>query len=111
MAADRNHAGTAEVWVVDPAWRTVSIYRSANDMHTLTEGDELVPPLPQSLCDAVQRNAISFPLRGQVLQHAVGAEHRTAGDLMEVWPWLVIEDHKLPSHLPCPICDMAPVGT
>jgi Uma2 family endonuclease len=34
-------AGTRLVWVVNPAWRTVTIYRSHRDIRTLTEGDEL----------------------------------------------------------------------
>ena len=34
-------AGTSEVWVVNPAWRTVTVCRSATDIQTLTEGDEL----------------------------------------------------------------------
>jgi Uma2 family endonuclease len=34
-------AGTAMVWVVNPKWRTVSVYRPASDIRTLTENDEL----------------------------------------------------------------------
>ncbi len=34
-------AGTAMVWVVDPKWRTVSVYRPAADVRTRTENDEL----------------------------------------------------------------------
>jgi Uma2 family endonuclease len=34
-------AGTVAVWVVNPAWRTVTIYRSATDIKVLTESDEL----------------------------------------------------------------------
>jgi len=34
-------AGSALVWVVNPAWRNVTVYRSAVDIKTLTENDEL----------------------------------------------------------------------
>ena len=34
-------AGTAMVWVVNPEWRTVTVYRSATDIKTLTEDDDL----------------------------------------------------------------------
>jgi len=34
-------AGTSVVWVVNPAWRNVTVYRSATDIKTLTENDEL----------------------------------------------------------------------
>ncbi len=34
-------AGVEAVWVVNPAWRTVTVYRSANDIKTLTEDDDL----------------------------------------------------------------------
>ena len=34
-------AGTMMVWVVNPAWHTVTVYRSATDIKTLTEDDEL----------------------------------------------------------------------
>jgi len=34
-------AGAAMVWVANPAWRTVTVYRSASDIKTLTEKDEL----------------------------------------------------------------------
>ena len=34
-------AGTAMVWIVNPAWRTVTVYSSANDIKTLTEDDDL----------------------------------------------------------------------
>ncbi|MBM4032780.1 MAG: Uma2 family endonuclease [Planctomycetes bacterium] len=34
-------AGVEAVWVVNPAWRTVTVYRSATDIKTLTEDDEL----------------------------------------------------------------------
>ena len=34
-------AGAKAVWVVSPAWRTVTVYRSAADIRTLTEQDEL----------------------------------------------------------------------
>ena len=34
-------AGTAMVWVVDPERRNVTVYRSASDIRTLTEDDEL----------------------------------------------------------------------
>ena len=34
-------AGTSMVWVVNPAWRTVTVYRSATQIATLTENDEL----------------------------------------------------------------------
>jgi len=43
--------GALAAWVVSPAWRTVTIYRSATDIKVLTERDELsgegvVPGLP-----------------------------------------------------------------
>jgi len=34
-------AGTTMVWVVNPAWRNVTVYRSATDIKILTENDEL----------------------------------------------------------------------
>jgi len=34
-------AGTSMVWVVNPAWRTVTVYRSSTQIATLTENDEL----------------------------------------------------------------------
>lgn len=34
-------AGTSMVWVVNPAWRSVTVYRSPTDIKTLTEHDEL----------------------------------------------------------------------
>ncbi len=34
-------AGTAMVWVVNPKWRNVTVYRSPTDIKTLTENDEL----------------------------------------------------------------------
>jgi Uma2 family endonuclease len=34
-------AGTVMVWVVNPAWRTVTVYRSPTDIKTLTENDDL----------------------------------------------------------------------
>jgi Uma2 family endonuclease len=34
-------AGAAMVWVVNPAWRSVTVYRSSTDIKTLTEKDEL----------------------------------------------------------------------
>jgi len=34
-------AEAVQVWVVNPAWRTVTVYRSATDIQTFTEGDEL----------------------------------------------------------------------
>jgi Uma2 family endonuclease len=34
-------AGAAMVWVVNPKWRSVTIYRSASDIRVLTEKDEL----------------------------------------------------------------------
>ncbi len=34
-------AGVAMVWVVNPAWHDVTVYRSATDIKTLTEEDEL----------------------------------------------------------------------
>ena len=34
-------ADTTMVWVVNPAWRTVTVYRSAADIKTLTEDDDL----------------------------------------------------------------------
>jgi len=34
-------AGTLMVWVVNPAWRTVTAYRSATAIKTLTEDDDL----------------------------------------------------------------------
>jgi Uma2 family endonuclease len=34
-------AGSLMVWVVNPAWHTVTIYRSATEIQTLTENDEL----------------------------------------------------------------------
>lgn len=45
-------AGTAFVWVVNPAWRTVTVYRPAADPETLTETDDLDAPdvLPGFRC-------------------------------------------------------------
>ena len=45
-------AGTAVVWVVNPAARTVTVYRSDAGPQTLTEGDELDAPdlLPGFRC-------------------------------------------------------------
>jgi Uma2 family endonuclease len=34
-------AGASMVWVVNPKWRTVTVYRSATEIKTLTENDEL----------------------------------------------------------------------
>ena len=34
-------AGVRMVWVVNPAWRTVTVYRSATDLKTLTEDSDL----------------------------------------------------------------------
>ena len=34
-------AGAGMVWVVNPQWRSVTVYRSATDIKTLTEKDEL----------------------------------------------------------------------
>ena len=34
-------AGAAMVWVANPAWRSVTVYRSSTDIKTLTEKDEL----------------------------------------------------------------------
>ena len=34
-------AGTRMVWVVDPKWRSVTVYRSADQVKILTENDEL----------------------------------------------------------------------
>ncbi len=34
-------AGAAMVWVVNPEWQNVTVYRSATDIKTLTENDEL----------------------------------------------------------------------
>jgi Uma2 family endonuclease len=34
-------AGAAMVWVVNPRWRSVTVYRSTSDIKTLTEEDEL----------------------------------------------------------------------
>ena len=34
-------AGAMMVWVVNPAWHTVIVYRSATNIQTLTENDEL----------------------------------------------------------------------
>ena len=34
-------AGSAMVWVVNPNWRSVTVYRSAADIKTLTENDKL----------------------------------------------------------------------
>ncbi len=34
-------AGASMVWVVNPKWRTVTVYRSATDIKMLTENDEL----------------------------------------------------------------------
>ncbi len=34
-------AGAGMVWVVNPKWRNVTVYRSATDIKTLTENDEL----------------------------------------------------------------------
>jgi Uma2 family endonuclease len=31
----------AAVWVVNPPWRNVTVYRSPTDIQTLTENDEL----------------------------------------------------------------------
>ena len=45
-------AGTAIVWVLNPAWRTVTIYRSPADIKTLTEADDLTAQdiLPDFRC-------------------------------------------------------------
>ena len=34
-------AGASMVWVVNPKWPAVTVYRSATDIKTLTENDEL----------------------------------------------------------------------
>jgi len=34
-------AGTAMVWVVNPRWKNVTVYRSVTDIKTLTQNDEL----------------------------------------------------------------------
>jgi len=34
-------AGAAMVWLVDPAWKSVTVYRSAREIQTLTEEDRL----------------------------------------------------------------------
>lgn len=34
-------SGTTVVWVVNPAWRNVTVYRSPTDVKILTENDEL----------------------------------------------------------------------
>ncbi len=34
-------AGSAMVWGVNSKWRSVTVYRSATDIKTLTENDEL----------------------------------------------------------------------
>jgi len=34
-------AGAAMVWVVNPAWRSVTVYRGSTDIKTLTEKDDL----------------------------------------------------------------------
>ena len=34
-------AGAAMVWVVNPKWQNVTVYRSATDIKTLTKNDEL----------------------------------------------------------------------
>ena len=34
-------AGASMVWVVNPRWRSVTVYRSATEIKTLTENDEL----------------------------------------------------------------------
>jgi Uma2 family endonuclease len=34
-------AGAKMVWVVSPKWRSVTVYRSATDIRTLTENDDL----------------------------------------------------------------------
>jgi Uma2 family endonuclease len=34
-------AGASMVWVVNPQWRTVTVYRSATEIKTLTENEEL----------------------------------------------------------------------
>jgi len=34
-------AGSSMVWVVNPNWRNVTVYRSAADIHVLTQNDEL----------------------------------------------------------------------
>lgn len=35
-------AGASMVWVVNPAWQTVTVYRSATQIVTLTENDDLL---------------------------------------------------------------------
>ena len=39
--ADWLRCGTQLVWVVNPKWRNVTVYRSSADIRTLTENDEL----------------------------------------------------------------------
>ena len=34
-------AGASMVWVVNPKWRSMTVYRSATEIKTLTENDEL----------------------------------------------------------------------
>ena len=34
-------SGTAMVWVVNPKWKNITVYRSATEIETLTENDEL----------------------------------------------------------------------
>jgi Uma2 family endonuclease len=34
-------AGAAVVWVVNPSWRNVTVYRSADDIQVLTQNDDL----------------------------------------------------------------------
>jgi len=45
-------AGAALVWIVNPAWRTVTVYRSATDIQTLTAPADLTAPdlLPGFRC-------------------------------------------------------------
>ena len=46
------HAGVAQVWLVDPEGRDVSVYRAGQDPMLLTEGQELTgdPALPDFRC-------------------------------------------------------------
>ena len=46
------HAGVAQVWLVDPEGRDVSVYRAGHDPVLLTEGQELTgdPALPDFRC-------------------------------------------------------------
>jgi Uma2 family endonuclease len=38
------HAGTSQVWVIDPQTKSVMVYRSAREVAALTEADTLSAP-------------------------------------------------------------------